>query len=288
MAKYTNKQGDDREYDLIQYKWSIIPETEWDNKYISYDECLDNNMVAIRLDSEQLGDVFEDANPTYPDGGDFVELHYMYMTDDILCFNPIAVSITYPLNDEYDYGYRNLQLDISEKEYFSKLLYDTIGDKHSSEMQKVMVSYYKAVDVEIYNFVNDVLNGREVLPITVGYLSESQRETIIKCIGNKIDFAARCILDADAIRHILKRHGANGLADCSMKDISDIARMAYIIANFDEASFDGTHSKRYHCSDGSPAPHIVLKKRIDGVYYVVNVVTDAKAKKSHIISAFIG
>jgi|GEM_PF-1770732 len=286
MANYTNEKGDVFESDLSQYSWIVISEDEWDNQRISYDECIDKNMIEIRLKIESINDIFTDINPNYPDREEFIELHYTYEPDDILCFSPIATSITYPLNDDYDY--RNLELDGKDKDYFTKLLYDAIGDKHSPEMQKVMLSYHKAVDVDIYNFVNDVLNDRNVLPLTVGYLSENQRERIIKSFGKELDFAARCTIDADAVRHIIKRHGVNGMADQSMRDISDIARMSYIIANFDEVSFDGTCSKRYFCSDGSPAPHIVLKKRIDGMYYVVNVVTDAKKKKSHIISAYIG
>ncbi len=155
-------------------------------------------------------------------------------------------------------------------------------------MKKIMNEYNNAIDREIYEFVNDVLHERVVLPITVGYFSEKQRKKIAKCINSKLSFAPRCVMDADAIRHIINRHGANGKADHSMKDIADIARLSYVMANFDEACFEGFYSKKFFCADGTPAPHVTLKKQIDGTYYIIEAVTDAKANKSHIVSAYIG
>ena len=73
-----------------------------------------------------------------------------------------------------------------------------------------------------------------------------------------------------------------------MEDIKDIARMAYVLANFDNAVFEGKYStKKYKLADGSYTPHITLKKRINGTYYIIEAVSDSKNGKSHIVSAYI-
>ncbi len=126
-----------------------------------------------------------------------------------------------------------------------------------------------------------------MLPVTVGYLSQKQRDKITNCLGNNMDFASRLTIDADAIRHIINRHGFNGKADQSMKNEEDIARMAYVVANFDDVNFDGVYSTKYLCADGTKAPHITLKKHVDGLYYVITAVSDAKANKSHVVTAYI-
>ncbi|MBO4725773.1 MAG: hypothetical protein J5622_04630 [Firmicutes bacterium] len=166
--------------------------------------------------------------------------------------------------------------------------------KHTIKMQRIMKAYHDNVDREIFDFVNDVLRERDALPVTVAYLSDKQRNAIYKTLHRDktqswegFTFASRCIIDADAVRHIIKRHGANGKADQSMSNIEDIARMSYVLANFDEVSFDGFYSHKFYCSDGRNAPHVTFKKRIDGSYYIITAVTDAKANKSHIVSAYI-
>ena len=169
-----------------------------------------------------------------------------------------------------------------------------VKSKHTAKMREAIEAYQRNVDRELYNFINDVLRDRDALPITVGYLSEKQRKEINKSLNkdktrswDDFYFASRCVIDADAVRHIINRHGEQGSADSSMKDLRDIARMPYIIANFDEAEFFSIYSSEYMCADGRPAPQVVLKKRIDGTYYVIEAVTDSKANKSRIVSAYI-
>lgn len=290
MAKIYNKENKIIKVDLTEYEWSVILKNEWDYENVSYEETLENNIVGVRMETGFLSEILPTIDPIYPDGERFVEVHFVYKPEDILKLNPIAKSMAYPAscineNDYEDY-YEEIFFEEKEQEYFTKLIQEAIGDKHTPEMKEIMTNYHNAIDKIIYDFVKDILHERDVLPITVGYISENQRKMIAECIGKKLDFAPRITMDADTVRHIIKRHGNNGKSDNSMT-VEDISRMAYIIANFDEAEFGGKYSKKYHCADGTPAPHIIIKKQIDGEYYIVEAVTDAKSGRSHIVTAFI-
>ena len=101
----------------------------------------------------------------------------------------------------------------------------------------------------------------------------------VKEYGNEIS--------PSSIRHINKEHGANGRSDRSMKDYHDLARLSYVINNYDNIR-EGKISEEYRNSDGSFAKTVELQKKIDdGFYYVVEAVPDAKNKTLHVVSAYI-
>ena len=88
------------------------------------------------------------------------------------------------------------------------------------------------------------------------------------------------------IQHIENEHGAKGRKDTSMKDHRDLARIAYVIDNYEKIS-EGKISSDYKNSDGTKAKTVVLQKKIDGeFYYVVEAVPDANLKTLHIVSAY--
>lgn len=160
----------------------------------------------------------------------------------------------------------------------------TEGDKHTPKMQKVMQNYERSVDISIYNFVRDVIEGKDVTPLTVGFVSEKMADEIFALTGLST-VSNRIILSADNVRHIMKRHGVNGKADNSLEDVKDIARLSYVLTNYDSIEWDGGVSTHYKTKDGKKAPQITVKKRVDGTYYVIQMVSDASKKRNIVITA---
>ena len=78
-----------------------------------------------------------------------------------------------------------------------------------------------------------------------------------------------------------------GENDDSMKNIEDIARMGYVLFNYDEVKDSGRVIKGYLDESGRPAKLIEFGKRIDGIYYVIEAVNSSKAKKNYVITAYI-
>lgn len=150
-----------------------------------------------------------------------------------------------------------------------------------------MEAYEKATDTDVKEFVEDVLAGKERLNyVTVAFLPRSAADIIRELTGREVG-GYRVVLDINGVRHISNRHGVNGEQDRSMSNPEDIARMGYVIMNYDDITYNGVTSTGYVDAEGKPSPLIRISKRIDGIYYVVETVTTSKNKRNYIISAFI-
>lgn len=89
------------------------------------------------------------------------------------------------------------------------------------------------------------------------------------------------------IRHIVNEHGENGSTDCSMSNLHNLAKIGFVIDNYDKIR-KGKVSREYKNRDGSKAQTIEIQKNIgDEFYYVVEAVPDSKVKILHIVSAYI-
>lgn len=159
-------------------------------------------------------------------------------------------------------------------------------EKHSPEMKKVIKDYNNSVDISLCNFIKDVRDGKDTIPLTVGFVSEEMAIEIFNLTGLSVE-GNRIVIGADDIRHILNRHGKEGKADNSMANDKDIARLSYVLSNYDSIEWNGETSNLYYTKDGKNAPKIVIKKRIDGTYYVIEVVSDSKQKRNVVCTIYL-
>lgn len=208
------------------------------------------------------------------------------------------------------------QLSTQNRNIFQKI-YDEIkylvktvtsGSKEAKQLEKVKKVFEKAYkqttkdtgnesktqfniseDTELYQYIQDSLDGK--LSKKSSYiLSESISEKLAKDIENIVGFSVEGYenkISPGNIEHIRKEHGVDGRSDKSMSDLHDLAKINYVIENYDNLR-EGKRSKEYKNSDGSFAKTIELQKKIDdNFYYVVEAVPDAKAKSLHVVSAYI-
>lgn len=157
---------------------------------------------------------------------------------------------------------------------------------HTASELQIMEKYNESIDSEIYDYVKKIYNGEKVPSVTVGFLSDKAARKIEELTGKKV-YGNRVILDDNGIIHIKKRHGENGKQDESMKNIEDIARIGYILANYDCIEFRNEYAQGYVDANGKLAPKVIISKKIDGTFYVIEAVSDAKKHKNYIVSAYI-
>lgn len=170
--------------------------------------------------------------------------------------------------------------------------------EEAARMEQVKKEFSEAADSRIADFVRSVRAERQVdknkpnkRNIFLGNVSQKEREEVSSLTGVDITGYSRA-LTGGAIGHIDKEHGENGRTDQSMKDIDDIARMQYVLDNYDRVGLalkkDGTQdfSDQYLNSDGSKAKKVKYEKRVNGDYYVVLAVPDAAKKKMMVVSAY--
>lgn len=90
----------------------------------------------------------------------------------------------------------------------------------------------------------------------------------------------------DELQHIEGRHGRNGTHDHSMKNAEDIAKIQYIIDNYDTIERGKRDTRAFRNADGTKGKTIEMSKRINGTYYVIEVVPDNKNKTIQVLSAY--
>ena len=195
--------------------------------------------------------------------------------------------------DYANYGEKNTAPEGTEGTYIN-----TDPAIHTAEEQKTINNYVKAVDDKIKNFISKVrtLNNpkyRSSVRLEISEVNPVLTEKIKELTGvNTTGF--KNIITGGTIDHIIKRHGESGYADNSMRYENDIARIPYVLENFDGAyqlkNKDGSPSVSdvWKNSDGTGAKRVVLWKKLDGTYYIAQAAPDSKAHVLAIESAFIG
>lgn len=189
---------------------------------------------------------------------------------------------------------KNASADVAEVESTS------VNDNpatHTPEQMRAIEEYKNAVSPIVKSFVEKVRtlqnqNYKRKAKVSIGFATDQAVADIAEITG--IDVAGSdYTLSGRAIEHIDRRHGANGEANQSMSDINDIARIGYVVENYDgiEPILTKEGKQKYSSDimtkDQQRAPLVRMYKVIDGTYYVVEAATDAKAHEIPIVSAYI-
>lgn len=163
---------------------------------------------------------------------------------------------------------------------------ENINPFDGKDMETIKREYQEAVDPGLVKFYNDVQrkNVKRTAFYPLGFVSQRAGNDIYNLIGiNPTGYKVE--INPSAAEHIEQRHGKNGKADKSMKDINDIARMKYVLDNYDDMTI-GQKSHEWRNSDGTYADTVIYSKRVNGNYYIVEAVSDNKRKIIHIVSAY--
>lgn len=174
---------------------------------------------------------------------------------------------------------------------------DTGPEQHTPEQQASIQEYQNSVDNRVLAFIhkwNGLKNAdyKKKARVRLDTVSERAVSDLKSTVG--IDATGyRHSIDGNALQHIEKRHGKNGEADHSMANENDIARISYVLDNYDEVrpvldkNGEQKHSAVFCNADGSPAPIVLYSKRIDGTYYAAEAIPDAAAHELRVVSAYL-
>lgn len=158
---------------------------------------------------------------------------------------------------------------------------------HTAQEQRLIEAYKAAVDPGLARFYESVKAGQyDGRPYVVGRVTDEAARAMEQLTGKQVQ-GNLVVLDDNGVQHIERRHGKNGEADHSMANLEDIARINFVLENFDQAYRSEQPAAGYFDSKGKKAPVVVFTKKINGTYYVVEAVSDAKSKRNYIISAYL-
>lgn len=161
------------------------------------------------------------------------------------------------------------------------------NDAQHDNMEKIKAEYKAASNPNIIQYVKQVYanpsdNGT-LFPL--GKISDRAAKEVGELVGFDISGYDTVINPATVI-HIENRHGVNGVQDHSMADVNDLARINYVLENYDSVVKDTRQSKAFSGADGKGAQIVVYEKRINGSYYVIEAVPNSKAKTVHIVTVY--
>ncbi|WP_138268931.1 hypothetical protein [Anaerofustis stercorihominis] len=173
--------------------------------------------------------------------------------------------------------------EIDEQNEIVRADSESISD---DDIKVIKKDYENAVDEGLIRYIENINKGKKVKPYhNIGNVSNELIEDVEKLTGLDITGYKNSI-DSIAVEHIWDRHGENGEANESMSDINDIARIGYVIDNYDSIKLGDKKSVRYFNKDKSRADSIILTKRINGYYEVVEAVPDTKNKLLRVDTAY--
>ena len=163
---------------------------------------------------------------------------------------------------------------------------------YPAEKQNMIMSYAKAVDEKIKSFVQRVKSGD--LSFKRQKISDVGARAATD-IGNLLGIDVSGYthnINTSGIRHILNRHSTSGKQDASMSMDEDIARVGWVLENYDKVELltkDGqqVYSSEFKDKNGQGVPQIRFVKKIDGTYYVVEAACENEYKKLWVQSAYL-
>lgn len=165
---------------------------------------------------------------------------------------------------------------------------------HTAEENANIEKYKASVDESIKEVFEEYYKdpNKGFSRHNISTVTDKQSSDIASIIGG--DYSGyRNAINSNGIKHILNEHGPNGTVNHSMGDLNDIARIGYILDNYDSveqatySSGEPRFSDEFRDSKNRPAPMVVFSKKVDGTYYVIEAVPDTKYKKLWVVSAYM-
>lgn len=168
-------------------------------------------------------------------------------------------------------------------------IWDEAFEKAVMANQAMKDAYNSSVDEDLYKYIKDSLNdttSKKSFYKLADTISERLADDIEQIVGFSVQGYGNEIAPSN-IKHIENEHGANGRSDQSMQDLYDLAKIKYVIDNYDKIR-EGKGARQYKNKDGSSSKTIELQKKIEErYYYVVEAVPDSQKRTLHVVSAYI-
>lgn len=166
-------------------------------------------------------------------------------------------------------------------------------DSYPPEKQSMIRSYIQAVDTKIKDFVQKVKSGDTSFKRQkIANVNDRAAGDISRILGIDVKGFTHNI-NTNGVQHIINRHtGKPGGHDNSMELVDDIARVGWVLENYDNVELlleDGeqVYSSEFRDKNDNPAPQIRFVKKIDGNYYVVEAACENKHNKLWVQSAYL-
>lgn len=272
------------------------------------DADFDEDLPSLRLNNEEDGRSIQNpwlANRPIPSVQNETQLHQNTKNDVVEQKNDkVEQKPAENINDSWARDLANAEAKVqyqqaqeqiphiqetqpTEQQNAVRNVQENTDNTHTPKQLQVIKEYQNSSSDRIKRWVNNKRNGiKSFKAIPVAIENDIVADYIKNQLGLDIH-GNEIVLGESSFRHIDAEHIRNPQSSKSFMSDDDLSKIGYVLENPDEVVVTGKKSTNTRLSDQSAAPTIAIRKRIDGHYYVVEAITDAKTKRDSIISAFI-
>lgn len=169
-----------------------------------------------------------------------------------------------------------------------------IQPQHTLKQQEEIKSFHAAVDERMLKAAEKFKDnpGAKNERVLLSEVGERESADLNDTFGLDVTGYTHTA-DKGFFRHVEDRHGENGAQDQSMKNLTDVARVGWVLENYDsvEKLLDDNGNPRlakgYLNSTGEHMPLVRYKKQLDGAVYVVEAIGDNHWKRIWLVSAYM-
>lgn len=169
-----------------------------------------------------------------------------------------------------------------------------IQDYQTEQQKEIIREYHEAVDSKMLKaaekYENDPNAKSERVPITE--VSEREASRIKELTGADVTGYTHTA-DKNFFVHVKKRHGKNGQSDHTMANLKDVARVGWVLENYDSIEItkgkdgDPIRAGGYLDKNKDHMINVVYEKKLDGTIYVVEAAGESEWKKLWLVTAYI-
>ena len=160
------------------------------------------------------------------------------------------------------------QVQAAEWEQQHTTTIDTNPATHTPEQMEKINEYVGSVDEGLLDFAEQYFSNpnEKFRRYTISKVSDRQAQALRNIFGQDFSSFSNAI-NKNGVNHINKDHGADGMSDHSMQNLGDVARIGYVIDNFDTVdqlfNTDGSPalSAEFRDNDNNPAPLVKFAKK---------------------------
>lgn len=159
------------------------------------------------------------------------------------------------------------------------------AEHHTPEQLQVMKDYNDSSNTQISVWAERKRNGQKAFKyLPVATVNDTVADLVLKKYG--LDIHGNSIgLNNSTLNHIDNNHMSNNSK--SKMSNEDLERIGYVLEHPDDVVLTDDTTTATRTKDNQLAPKIIIRKRIDGHYYVVEAVTDAVSGQDVVVSAFV-
>ena len=139
---------------------------------------------------------------------------------------------------------------------------DKSTEKHTPEQIERMWNYKNAVDPRILEMAQMYRADKHAKfkRLTLSEVGEREAKDILALTGVDTSGYVHAV-DRNFFEHVERRHGPDGQQDRSMADLNDVARVKWVIENYDSVELINTKSSVYRNSSDQLAQHVLYTKK---------------------------